>query len=113
MTLLDQMKRDEGRRSRPYQDSRGIWTVGYGHNLTVGPLSEAALMQILRDDVIAAETACLSLPIWTDLSEARRAALLNLTFNQGIGWVGKNPQMYAALQVRDYAKAAAALLDGP
>ena len=45
--------------------------------------------------------------------ELLAAALLNLTFNQGIGWVGKNPQMYAALQVRDYAKAAAALLDGP
>lgn len=33
MTILEQLKRDEGRRPMPYQDSRGIWTAGYGHNM--------------------------------------------------------------------------------
>lgn len=112
MDIFDQLRRDEGVRSVAYQDSRHIWTVGVGHNLSV-PLSATAITQILSDDILAAETACLTLPFWFDLSEARRAALINLTFNQGIGWVGKNPEMYAALLAGEYATAAAELLDGP
>jgi len=104
------LKVDEGRRPLPYQDSRGVWTVGYGHNLTVGALSEAAMSQILQDDILAAETACLTLPFWWSLSEGRQEALVNLTVNQGIGWVGKNPKMAAALRVGDYATAARELL---
>jgi lysozyme len=111
--LIAALKIAEGRREMPYQDSRGFWTVGYGHNLTTGPLSEAAISQILADDILAAETACLALPVWSSLSEGRQAALVELTFNQGIGWVGKNPKMYAALLGGDYATAARELLDGP
>jgi lysozyme len=110
--LISALKRDEGRRATPYQDSRGFWTVGYGHLMT-GPLSEAALLQILQDDILAAETACLALPFWSSLSEVRKEALVNLTFNQGLGWVGKNPKMYAALLAGDYSIAARELLDGP
>jgi lysozyme len=106
------LKLDEGRVPTPYQDSRGLWTVGYGHNMQI-PLSEAAMLQILADDLLAAETACLQLPFWSTLSEARQGALLNLTFNQGIGWVGKNPRMVEALKAGDYAAAATHLLDGP
>lgn len=113
MTIIEQLKRDEGRSSKPYRDTRGIWTVGYGHNLTVGALSEDAMTQILRDDIAAALTECLRLPFWFALSVPRQGALLNLTFNQGIGWVGKNPVMVDALTRGDYPAAAAALLDGP
>ena len=50
MTILEQLKRDEGMRRTAYQDSLGVWTVGVGHNLAV-PLSDAAIEQILADDV--------------------------------------------------------------
>jgi lysozyme len=111
MTILDQLKRDEGRRATPYQDSRGIWTVGYGHNLTVGALSEAALEQILRDDLLAAETPCRRLPIWPRLSEARQGALLNMSFNLGFAGLMEFRQMFAALEAGDYEGASAAMLD--
>jgi GH24 family phage-related lysozyme (muramidase) len=112
MDIFEQLRRHEGDRATPYQDSRGNWTVGVGHNMAV-PLSWAARDQILRDDVAAAHTACLQLPFWSRLSDARQGALLNLTFNEGIGWVGKNPKMYGALEAGDYATAAKELLDGP
>lgn len=111
MTILDQLKRDEGRRPKPYQDTQGVWTVGYGHNLTTGALSEDAMTQILRDDLQTADTACRSLPIWTDLSEPRRGVLLNMCFNLGFEGLMQFRQMYAALEARDYERAADAMLD--
>jgi len=111
MTILDQLKRDEGRRPEPYQDTRGVWTVGYGHNLTVGALSDDAMEQILRDDVQAVETACLSLPIWKDLSEARKGVLLNMAFNLGFVGLMQFRAMYVALESGDYETAAAEMLN--
>lgn len=111
MTLLDQLKRDEGRRPTPYQDTRGIWTVGYGHNLTTGALSEDAMSQILADDVLAADTACRTLPIWPRLSEARQGVLLNMAFNLGFAGLMQFRQMYVALEAGDYARAATEMLD--
>lgn len=111
MTIVDQIKRDEGRRPKPYQDTQGIWTVGYGHNLTTGPLSDDAMEQILRDDLQAVETQCLTLPIWKDLSEARKGVLLNMAFNLGFTGLMGFRNMYQALEVRDYERAAAEMED--
>jgi lysozyme len=110
MTLAEQLRRDEGVRSTAYQDTQGVWTVGVGHNLKV-PLSPDAINQILADDMQAAETACLSLPIWKDLSEPRKGVLLNLCFNLGFAGLMNFRKMYVALEAKDYAQAGAELLD--
>jgi len=110
MTLLEQLRRDEGQRRTAYQDTQGVWTLGVGHNLRY-PISDAAIEQILRDDVQAAETACLSLPIWAQLSEPRRGVLLNLCFNLGFDGLMRFRKMYDALRAGDYERAAAELLD--
>lgn len=110
MTLLEQLRRDEGVRAKAYQDTQGVWTVGVGHNLSQ-PLSVDAINQILADDVQTAETACLALPIWGDLSPARKGVLLNLCFNIGFTGLMQFRKMYAALEQRDYALAARELLD--
>lgn len=85
MTMMEHLKRDEGRRTRPYQDSLGHWTVGYGHNLESGDLSEDAITTILRDDLLHAETQCLQLPWWRHLSGPRKGVLVNMAFNMGYG----------------------------
>jgi lysozyme len=111
MTILEQLKRDEGRRPQPYQDTRGVWTVGYGHNLTTGALSEDAMAQILADDLQAADTACRQLPIWQRLSDARKGVLLNMCFNLGFAGLMQFRSMYVALETGDYETAAAEMLD--
>lgn len=110
MTLLEQLRRDEGVRSTAYQDTQGVWTVGVGHNLRV-PLSAAAITQILEDDLAAAETSCLALPIWKDLSAPRKGVLLNMCFNLGFAGLMAFRLMYQALEDRDYARAAKEMLD--
>lgn len=111
MTPIEQLKRDEGRRTQPYQDTRGVWTVGYGHNLTTGALSEAAISQILRDDLQIVETQCLSLPIWTGLSDARRGVLLNMAFTLGFAGLMRFRHLFAMLDAQDYEAAALAMLE--
>ena len=54
VTILEQLKRDEGVRHTAYQDTHGVWTVGVGHNLRV-PLSDTAIEQILADDLLLGE----------------------------------------------------------
>lgn len=110
MTLPEQLRRDEGVRATAYQDSRGIWTVGVGHNLSV-PLSDAAITQILADDILTVDTACRALPLWTDLSGARRGVLMNMAFNLGFTGLMGFRRMYVALESRDYDAAATAMLD--
>ena len=113
--LLEQtagkLKRDEGRNPKPYQDTRGIWTVGYGTNLTSGSLSEAAMTQMLMDRLQEVETACLALPIWKDLSESRKGVLLNIGYHVGFEGLLRFRRMLQALATRDYPRAAAEILD--
>jgi len=111
MTITEQLKRDEGRKPKPYQDTQAVWTVGYGHNLTTGALSEDAMTQILQDDIQAVETSCLALPIWQRLSEPRKGVLLNMAFNLGFAGLMNFRRMYVALEAGDYERAAAEMLD--
>lgn len=109
--IVTQLKRDEGRRVKPYQDTQGIWSVGYGHSLSTGPdLSEAAITQILRDDIVHVETQCRSLRFWNSLSEPRRGALLNLAFNIGFEKMMGFRNMLAAIAEENWELAAQELL---
>lgn len=111
MDLRSQLLRDEGMRRTMYRDSRGIATIGVGHNLSV-PLSDAAITQILDDD-IRAHTAELEArwPFIQTLPDSpRRAALLNMTFNLGVGGLLKFVQMLPAIEAGDWATAARAAL---
>lgn len=115
MTLLEQeapqIKRDEGRRAKPYQDTEGVWSVGYGTNLTHGSLSEAAMTQMLMDRMQDMETALLALPIWPHLSQPRKGVLLNMAYNLGFAGLMEFRKMYDALVLRDYVRAAKEMLD--
>jgi lysozyme len=112
MDILEQLKRDEGRRPRAYQDTQGIWTVGYGHNLTSGPpLSEDAMTQILKDDLLAVDTRVRSIRLWHDLSPARKGVLLNLAFNMGFDGLMGFRDMLDALETGNWERAAGELLD--
>lgn len=112
MTLRDQLLRDEGLRLRAYQDSRGIWTIGVGHNLEARSITRAVALQILDDDLADTErTLTLVLPWARALDEPRWAVLVNMSFNLGTGGLLTFRQMLAALRAHDYATAAAEMLD--
>jgi lysozyme len=88
--LIEQLKIDEGLRLVAYQDTVGVWTIGYGHT---GPEVKRGLVwtrekaeTVLIEDVIAhnAKLAA-ALPWVSDLDPVRRRVLQNMAFNLGIG----------------------------
>lgn len=97
--LKRELVRDEGKRSAPYRDSLGNWTIGVGH-LLVGnelmrfvdavtgkprrTLTEAECGDMLTGDIVDAEhNLNRILPGWRVLDDVRQRAMLNLSFNLG------------------------------
>lgn len=110
-TLEEMIQRHEGYNPKPYQDTLGVWTVGYGHNLNK-PLSHAACVQIFQDDLADAQTDCLHAFHWfADLTDARQYAMIDLCFNLGLTRLQKFVKFLAAMQAGDYETAAHELLN--
>jgi lysozyme len=110
--LERQLARDEGVRRTVYADSRGVPTIGIGHNLRDRPLSDRAIRTIFEDDVAETEAELVArLPWVADLSEPRRGAFLNLAFNLGVGGLLGFQRTLAAAQAGRWDDAARELLD--
>lgn len=76
----------EGFSATPYQDSGGVYTIGYGHVRGVSPqthaIDEDAAEELLRDDLRIAESEVSRL-IKVQLNDNQYAALVSLVFNVG------------------------------
>jgi len=111
-TLRDQLKRHEGYRQHPYEDSVGKLTVGYGRNLDDVGVSEVEADIMLKNDMDSAKaTLTLYLPWAKRLSQARFDVLHNMAFNMGIGKLVGFVKMLSALRAGDFDKAADEMLD--
>lgn len=83
--LNRRLRRVEGVRNTMYLDTKGIPTIGVGHNLRV-PISSAAIDQILSDDVdIAASELDAHISWWRSCDGVRQECILELCFNMGWG----------------------------
>lgn len=112
MDIREQLSRDEGVRSFPYVDTVGKTTIGVGRNLTDVGISSDEIDLLLNNDIARAEAALTSSLPWTaSLDDARRGALINMTFNMGIGGVLQFTNMLAAFQSANWEAAATAMLD--
>lgn len=114
MEIIEQLKRDEGVKASPYKDSRGILTVGVGHNLEAHPLPNESyplsidrINEILADDLarITSKLAA-SLPWIESLDDARKGVLQNMSFNMGVNGLLAFHHTLAAVQSGDYNAAA-------
>jgi len=101
--LLEQLKKHEGYRSHAYQDTVGIWTVGYGRNLQAMTVSNGQAESWLREDILEAELDLMrNFPMVHGLSPNRQKVLINMTFNLGITGLTKFKKMWLALYDGDY-----------
>jgi GH24 family phage-related lysozyme (muramidase) len=87
LTLIESF---EGLRLNSYQDSVGVWTIGYGHTMGVKPgqtITQQQAQAFLQQDLGVAEAAVTShnLP----LTDNQFAALVSFTFNLGGGNLNK------------------------
>lgn len=110
-TLESLIERHEGRRVLPYLDSRGVWTVGVGHNLAK-PLSARVVQQLFEDDLGEAMNECLhAFPWFADLTIHRQWVLVDMCFNLGLTKLSHFTKMMRALSLGDYETAAKEMLD--
>lgn len=91
--LIAELRRDEGVESSPYKDTKGILTVGVGHNMQASPLPDGWTFPLDDGQIDALLTSDLlgvfdelnrNLPWWSDLNDVRQRVLANMAFNLGI-----------------------------
>ncbi len=101
-------KRYEGLRHNAYQDSGGVWTIGYGHTgRDVHPgstLSELESEALLRADLRTA-IDCVNLSVKVPLEQNQFDALVDFCFNAGRGNFLRS-SLLTKLNAKDFAGAA-------
>jgi lysozyme len=112
MNLVDQLHRDEGLRLQLYTDSVGKITIGVGRNLSDVGISLEESDVLLANDIQKATVALEANFPWTmGLDDARKGALLNMTFNMGIDGLKEFRDFLAKMQAGNFSAAAGAMLD--
>ncbi len=110
--ILKDLKSDEGLRLKPYKDTVGKLTIGYGHNLDDLGISERTAEFMLSEDLTAVlEELNDRLPWWKGLSKPQRRGLMNMAFNLGLPRLLKFEKMLAALRNGNSERAAAEAID--
>lgn len=110
--LIESVKHHEGFRSKAYQDTVGVWTIGYGTNLQeLKDFPEHYAEFFLKRDLINCAYALAQKSCWRDLDQTRRDVLTEMAYNLGIPRLNKFTKMWAAIEKGDYAEAAEEMLD--
>lgn len=124
MNITDQLRRDEGYRSKPYFDCcskpfrqctcdpQGKLTIGIGRNLEDTDLTLAEAEYLLDNDIARSSAAVLTHLPWTArIDEIRRWALVNMAFNLGIKGLKTFARALAAMEAGEWHRAAPEMLD--
>jgi lysozyme len=112
--LKASLTRHEARKNTVYKDSKGLLTVGIGHNISIAQ-TDYVIDAIYGCDIVGCEKSLdQHVPWWRDLDPVRQAAMMELMFNMGWG-DGSNAlssfkNTLAAWKAGNYASAASGLL---
>jgi len=114
MTLRDLIKKHEGLRLKPYHDSTGNLSIGYGRNLKANGISELEAEFMLTEDIHKATLDLWSVlgddVVWS-LSDNRYNAFIDMMFNLGRSRFLTFKKMIAAAKIGDFEEAAEQMLD--
>jgi len=110
MSIIEDLKRDEGLKLKPYRDSEGLLTIGYGTLIEEISTEEAEILLIHRFEKISKE-AFDKFPWLHDLSGHRQDAILNMAYNLGVPRLRQFKKMIAAIEAGDYETSAREALD--
>jgi GH24 family phage-related lysozyme (muramidase) len=111
-SLLASIENHEGCRLEPYQDDKGNWTVGIGHNMKY-PITREAAIHILKDDLKIAYECYDNLPqnITGALSPNRKDVFIEMIFQMGCEGFRSFKNMLKAAEYKDHETVYNELLD--
>ena len=112
LNLLNQLRRHEGLRLKPYHCSENFLSLGYGRNLETNGISEAEAEFMLMNDLIACESELKDEGWYNQLDETRRAVVLNMAFNLGKPKLMQFKKFIGALSDDDYETASKEMVTG-
>jgi lysozyme len=112
-TLQQRCARHEGLRLKPYLDTAGKLTIGYGRNLDDCGIRQSEADAMLANDLLSASVELnRDLPFTAQLMpSARREVMVEMAMNLGMPKLLQFHDMIACLKGADYAGAADAMLD--
>ena len=110
--LIESIMRHEGYRNRAYQDTEGIWTIGYGTNLQELQIDDTLARKWLIEKIQESETYARRFPEYSLLdTQNRKNVFIEMIYNMGPSRVAGFKNMLAAIRERDWEEAAKEMLD--
>lgn len=106
---IEHLKLSEGLRLKAYQDTGGVWTIGYGHTSAAGGLkaynglsiTHAQAEQLLKDDLARMTYPVIKRLVKVDLTQGQFDALCSFIYNLGEEQVSKST-LLKLLNAKDY-----------
>ena len=110
--LIEQLKIHEGMKLKPYLCTSKKLTIGIGRNLDDVGISKEEAEMLLKNDIYEATNQLLNaFPFMATFSDVRISAMINFTFNVGIGTVRKFSNTIEYLKNEDWDAAADEMMD--
>ena len=115
MTIKADVKRDikldEGWNPKPYKCTEGIWTIGFGTNITRITREEGeALLDLRLDKIINHDLLSFTKEL-PNLNDARKTVLINMLYQLGLQGVKKFKRMRQAIVNKDFKRASIEMVD--
>lgn len=111
MNVVESIKRHEGFRSRMYEDSVGVKTIGYGFNLEEIELPKPVAELWLAHEIQNHQKELEQFHWYHNLDAVRQDVLLDLHYNLGDSRFRQFKRMIKALENQKYDEAAKEMLD--
>ena len=106
--LIERICENEGFRSKPYQCSEGVWTIGHG----ITYLTEEESRRIVADRIAEKHLGLGGTLDWYDgLPPEVQGVVLEMTFQMGTSGMLKFKKMIKAMADKEWAKAADEMKD--
>ena len=109
---MEQIKRHEGLRLKPYRCTANKLTIGYGRNIEDAGISEDEAELLLSNDLVrCAKEVEKHVKAFNKLNDARQSVLINMCFNLGINGLLKFKKFLTAVNDGFFDLAAKEMLD--
>ena len=110
--LIEQLKKHEGIRLKPYKCTAGKLTIGVGRNIEDRGISEDEAEYMLQNDIdICMHELSKNLPFFYDLPETAQIVLIDMCFNMGMPRLLKFKKTLRHIELGGYRNASFEMLD--